>query len=89
MHTDPLAFFITWTCYGTWMPGDERGWTRWHKGENLSQPLLVDWCREQMTEQAIFLDQRQRELVNATIVTHCYDHRCMAPGSRTHRDPAP
>jgi REP element-mobilizing transposase RayT len=71
MHTDPLAFFITWTCYGTWMPGDERGWTRWHKGENLSQPLLVDWCREQMTEQAIFFDQRQRELVNATIVTHC------------------
>ena len=22
----PLAFFITFRCYGTWLPGDERGW---------------------------------------------------------------
>ena len=25
---DPLAFFLTWTTYGTWLPGDERGWSR-------------------------------------------------------------
>jgi hypothetical protein len=23
---DPLAYFLTWTTYGTWLPGDERGW---------------------------------------------------------------
>ncbi|MSR59099.1 MAG: hypothetical protein EXS05_15885 [Planctomycetaceae bacterium] len=23
---DPFALFITWTCYGTWLPGDERGY---------------------------------------------------------------
>ena len=23
--TDPVAMFITWTTYGTWLPGDERG----------------------------------------------------------------
>ena len=22
----PLAYFLTWTTYGTWLPGDERGW---------------------------------------------------------------
>jgi hypothetical protein len=22
---DPLAYFLTWTTYGTWLPGDERG----------------------------------------------------------------
>ncbi len=22
---DPLAYFITFTCYGTWLHGDERG----------------------------------------------------------------
>jgi REP element-mobilizing transposase RayT len=22
---EPFALFITWTCYGTWLPGDERG----------------------------------------------------------------
>jgi REP element-mobilizing transposase RayT len=21
----PFALFLTWTCYGTWLPGDERG----------------------------------------------------------------
>lgn len=24
--TDPFALFITWTCYGTWLPGDRRGY---------------------------------------------------------------
>lgn len=23
---DPLALFLTWTTYGSWLPGDERGW---------------------------------------------------------------
>ena len=22
----PLAYLITWTTYGTWLPGDQRGW---------------------------------------------------------------
>ena len=25
-HSDPLAFFLTWTAYGSWLPGDGRGW---------------------------------------------------------------
>ena len=25
---EPLAYFLTWTTYGTWLPGDERGWNR-------------------------------------------------------------
>ena len=32
MYDDPLAFFITWTTYGTWLPGDDRGWVKWHQG---------------------------------------------------------
>ena len=23
--SDPLAYFITFTCYGNWLHGDERG----------------------------------------------------------------
>jgi REP element-mobilizing transposase RayT len=23
---EPFALFITWTCYGTWLPGDSRGY---------------------------------------------------------------
>jgi REP element-mobilizing transposase RayT len=25
MDDNPFALLITWTCYGTWLPGDERG----------------------------------------------------------------
>jgi hypothetical protein len=25
------------------MPGDERGWTKWHKGDQLPKPLLEEW----------------------------------------------
>jgi len=71
MYTDPLAYFITWTCYGTWLPGDERGWTKWQKGEKVPQPLLADWCRDQMTESPIILDEQQRLIVENTVGRHC------------------
>lgn len=71
MYSDPLGYFITWSCYGTWMPGDDRGWTKWHTGEEVPQPLLADWCREQMTEQPLFLDDSQRIIVNDTVALHC------------------
>lgn len=71
MHDDPIAYFLTWTCYGTWLPGDERGWTKWHKGEKLPQPLLADWCREQMVETPVTLDERQRLIVHEMIARHC------------------
>lgn len=71
MFSDPLAYFITFTCYGTWLPGDDRGWTKWRKGEKLPQPLLTNWCREQMKESPVLLDQVQREIVEHTIAQHC------------------
>lgn len=71
MNDEPLGFFITWTCYGTWLPGDERGWTKWHKGEHIPQPLLPDWCKDQMTEEPIVLSDTQREIVNAVVEQHC------------------
>ncbi|HAC89751.1 MAG TPA: hypothetical protein DCF63_03840 [Planctomycetaceae bacterium] len=71
MYSDPLAYFITWTCYGTWLPGDDRGWTKWQKGQKIPQPLLADWCKEQMTEEPIVLTEQQRAIVEETIAKHC------------------
>ena len=71
MHTDPLAYFITWTCYGTWLPGDERGWTKWQKGDQIPQPMLADWCKDQMVEESIFLDETQRKIVEKVVEEHC------------------
>lgn len=71
MNNDPLAYFITWTCYGTWLPGDDRGWTKWHKGDQIPQPLLADWCRDQMVEKPVLLNDQERNLVNETVARHC------------------
>jgi hypothetical protein len=56
---DPSTYFITWTTYGTWLPGDTRGWRKTKQGDQPPQPLLEAWCRNRMTE---FLDAETKEL---------------------------
>ena len=67
---EPITLFITFTTYGTWLPGDRRGWRKWKAGEQQPQPLLEDWCRERMKEQAVFLNEHQRQRVEAVIRKH-------------------
>ena len=26
---EPIAYFLTWTTYGSWLPGDQRGWVQY------------------------------------------------------------
>jgi len=47
---DPIAFFITWPTYGTWLPGDERGWVEFKHGWQLPKPSLELECKSRMTE---------------------------------------
>jgi REP element-mobilizing transposase RayT len=68
---EPLAYFLTWTTYGTWLPGDERGWVA-KPGEFRSPDLrLQQASMSRMTEPALLLDGRQRLLVESTIADHC------------------
>jgi len=53
------------------MPGDDRGWTKWHKGDRVAQPLLADWCRDQMVEKPVLLSELQRKVVHDTVARHC------------------
>ena len=68
---DALAYFLTWTTYGTWLPGDERGWVL--KGEGFQQPNLVrkTLSSERMVEKHCLLDGKEREIVEQTIREHC------------------
>jgi hypothetical protein len=36
--SDPLAYFLTWVTYGTWLPGDDRGWVEYRHGWQLPDP---------------------------------------------------
>src|SRR5436305_293988 len=68
---EPLAFFLTWTSYGTWLPGDERGWVEKPGQFRAPDGARQDEARRRMTEPALSLDVEQRRIVETTIADHC------------------
>lgn len=68
---DALAYFLTWTTYGTWLPGDDRGWVRYGRGMRLPNPIVEREAAARMTEDACRLDHEQRRLVETTVDDHC------------------
>ena len=67
----PLAFFLTWPTYGTWLPGDERGWVEYRHGWKPTDESRRKDAAARMTEDACILTSAQRELVEATVRKHC------------------
>ena len=68
---DPLAYFLTWTTYGSWLQGDDRGWVAKPGVFRLPEVLLEEESRSRMTDSPVVLDNRQREIVERTIAEHC------------------
>ena len=68
---EPLAFFLTWTTYGSWLPGDQRGWVRKPGQFMAPDPRRESESRARMTEPEVTLDGHQREVVEHTIAEHC------------------
>src|SRR5262245_38486962 len=69
--SNPLAYFITWSTYGTWLPGDERGWVEYRRGWQLPNPVRELEALAAMTEDACILNTALRTLVEKTIADHC------------------
>jgi len=68
----PLAYFISWTTHGSWIPGDPRGWVeRGKAGIQDHNASRLRGSRERMTEPPITLSLDQRSLVEQTIRDHC------------------
>ncbi len=40
--SEPLAFLLTWTTYGTWLRGDRRGWVEEKKGHQQPNEELYN-----------------------------------------------
>ncbi len=68
---DPLAYFVTWTTYGSWLPGDERGWFDKPGRFQPHDATRQNAARQRMTEPALTLDVDQRRIVENTIFEHC------------------
>jgi REP element-mobilizing transposase RayT len=66
-----IAFFHTWTLYGTWLPGDERGWMERGRGARSPDPMRELEAALYMTESSFILTEEQRRIVEQTIADHC------------------
>ena len=71
MDDSPLAYFITWTIYGTFLQGDARWWRKRGKGTQPPQPLLQQWHRDRLKYDVVLLSQEQRLLAQFEIDRHC------------------
>lgn len=69
--SNPIAFFITWVTYGTWLPGDARGWIEYRHGWQLPDPIRECEAAAKMTEDAYKLNQEQRQVVDEQISETC------------------
>jgi hypothetical protein len=73
--SQPLAYFLTWTTYGTWLPGDARGWVsrRRRDGKVVEAPsaALESFARDLMTETPVILDLSMRGIADEGIRQAC------------------
>lgn len=74
MWNKPLAYFITFTTYGTWLHGDSRGSiTVKDHSTKVVHPCakLHQSVQSQLKHPTVVLDAIQRKIVLETICRHC------------------
>jgi REP element-mobilizing transposase RayT len=73
MADTPVGYFLTWTAYSTWLPGDERGWVdgATHEVQFEPAPQRERQARQLMVESPVALTQEQRSVVDHAIRDHC------------------
>jgi len=73
---EPLAYFLTWRTYGTWLHGDDRGSVdREHNTYGAAllrpEPACVERNCGRMRDRPVVLDQEQRRHVDLAIRSRC------------------
>ena len=68
----PIAYQITWTAYGTWLQGDDRGWVQSGvPGIQEPDPVVRKSCESRLSQQICLFDDDQRQIIIQTIHDHC------------------
>ena len=71
MFSEPLAYFLTWNTYGTWLPGDTRGWVEYGRGWRMPNPILERETAATMTADGCRLGRAERLAVEDQIAETC------------------
>lgn len=67
MSTDTIALFLTWTVYGTFLPGDCRGWRHRTKGHMPRRQALERWHHDRLQHPVITLNANMRFTVEEAV----------------------
>jgi len=76
MQSEPLAYFITFTCYGAWLHGDERGSVDLEHSIPYTPLVTTDVTRirkesVRMPDAPFLLDARSRDAADGSIREVC------------------
>ncbi len=66
----PLAYFLTWTIYGTHLQGDADGWRHRSDGPSRPQPRLSAWHAKRLKRPVLLLSDADRAAVKSMIEKH-------------------
>lgn len=62
-----IGYMLTWTTYGTWLQGDERGYVK--NGQILEQnEVLEEVNKSNLKKQPVKLNAKQKEIVKEAII---------------------
>jgi REP element-mobilizing transposase RayT len=78
-RNEPIAYFLTWRTYGTWLPGDTRGWVDEARNAYGEPTHHADYRREaqargQMIRQEVTLGRRERSTVDRVVRETCAEN---------------
>ncbi|MEI2768857.1 MAG: transposase [Nitrosomonas sp.] len=62
---------MTWTVYGTFLPGDRRGWRHRQDGIKPAQPLLEQWHRDRLNYDVVLLNADMQAIAETAITEIC------------------
>ena len=79
MINHPLAYFLTWHTYGTWLHGDPAGsvdsaHNRYGSSHIGDHPKRLERAKSRMNDEPFTLTAEAREAVETIIAKHC-EHR--------------
>ena len=68
----PLAYLSTWTTYGSWLPGDSRGWVeKGNPGIRSPDAERFAAANQQLIGSPVTLDSEQRCIVQEILQSVC------------------
>jgi REP element-mobilizing transposase RayT len=85
IRPDPIAFFVTWTTYASWLPGDQRGWYARAGVYHGARGSLAKTMTQRLRHAPVVLSLSQRLVVQRAVSEHCRfrDWRLLASSCRT------